>query len=277
MRSFLKWWWYTVRCHYNAVQYNMILHTSLYWSRAFDLINRHMLFYKLIKAWLHGRIVDTLCNLYAKKQFRIKCNGSLSPLLETSTGVNQGGYVRSCLFRRYLADLTDFWQHQLSCVLKKKYSASTLGRWHVDGLPKQLNYFSKFCSKNLMILNEMKTVIHRSQKYQYLGKLISETQTIRRDIFRRTYEHSCNKATNALFSMNKKLSHLGVLPPKVAIHLFKSNIEPVLTYGCEVWEFHKKRCWSGWQIFTTIPKNTFESKRVHEYDHGIWRIGLYTY
>ena len=108
MRSFLKWWWYTVRCHYNAVQYNMILHTSLYWSRAFDLINRHMLFYKLIKARLHGRIVDTLCNLYAKKQFRIKCNGSLSPLLETSTGVNQGGYVRSCLFRSYLADLTDF-------------------------------------------------------------------------------------------------------------------------------------------------------------------------
>ena len=83
-------------------------------------------------------------------------------------------------------------------------------------------------------------VIHRSQKYKYLGNLLSETQTNQGDIFRYTYEHLCNKARNALFSIEKKLNHLGVLPPKIAIHLFKSNIEPVLTYVCEVWGFHKK-------------------------------------
>ena len=53
-------------------------------SRAFDLINRHILFYKLIKTGLHGRIVDTMRSLYAKTQFRLKCNGSLSSLLATS-------------------------------------------------------------------------------------------------------------------------------------------------------------------------------------------------
>ena len=36
------------------------------------------------------------------------------------------------------------------------------------------------------------------------------------------------------------MNHLGVLPQKIAINLFKSNIEPVLTYGCEVWGFYKK-------------------------------------
>ena len=83
-------------------------------------------------------------------------------------------------------------------------------------------------------------VIHSSQKYRYLGNLLSETQTNQGDIFRYTYEHLRNKARNALFAIEKKLNHLGVLPPKIAIHLFKSNIEPVVTYGCEVWGFHKK-------------------------------------
>ena len=83
-------------------------------------------------------------------------------------------------------------------------------------------------------------VIHRSQKYKYLGKLLSETQTNQEDMFIYTNEHLCNKARTALFSIEKKLNHLGVLPPKIAIHLFKSNIEPVLTYGCEVLGFHKK-------------------------------------
>ena len=116
-------------------------------------------------------------------------------------------------------------------------------------------------------------VIHRSQKYKYLGNLISKTQTIRGDIFRHTYEYLGNKATHALFSMNKKLSHLGALLPKLAMRLFKSNIEPILTYGCDVWG-SIKRYWSDWQIFTTIPKNTFESKAIHEYYMANWVLYL---
>ena len=77
-------------------------------SRAFDLINRHILFYKLIKAGLHGRIVDTMRSLYAKTQFRLKRNGSLNPLLATSTGVNQGENASSCLLSRYRADIGDY-------------------------------------------------------------------------------------------------------------------------------------------------------------------------
>ena len=93
-----------------------------------------------------------------------------------------------------------------------------------DGLQKQLNGLANFSSPNLMILNEMKTkilvfgkhpigsnvkdiyfngkVIHRSQKYKYLGNLLSETQTNQGDIFRYIYEHLCNKARNALFAIS---------------------------------------------------------------------------
>ena len=47
-------------------------------------------------------------------------------------------------------------------------------------------------------------VIYRSQKYKYHGNLLSATQTNQGDIFRYTYEHLCNKARNALFSIENK-------------------------------------------------------------------------
>ena len=35
-------------------------------SRAFDLMNRNILFYKLIQSGIHGRVINTLRNLYSK-------------------------------------------------------------------------------------------------------------------------------------------------------------------------------------------------------------------
>ena len=191
-------------------------------SRAFDLINRFILFYKLIKTGLHGRIVDTMRSLYAKMRFRLKCNGSLSPLLATSTGVNPGGNARSCLFRRYLADIGDYLTTSVGVCFEEEILLHLL--WAddlllvsdtTDGLQKQLNGLANFCSQNLMILNEMKTkilvfgknqqdsnvkdiyfngeMVHRSQKYKYIGNLLSETQTNQGDIFRYTYEHFVTK------------------------------------------------------------------------------------
>ena len=83
-------------------------------SRAFDLINQHILFYKLIKTGLHGRIVHTTRSLYAKTQFRLKCNGSLSPLLATSTAVYQGGNAS------YLADIGDYLQTSVGVCFEEE-------------------------------------------------------------------------------------------------------------------------------------------------------------
>ena len=120
-------------------------------SRAFDLINRYILFYNLMKTGLHGRIVDTMRSLYAKTQFRLKCNGYLSPLLATSTGVNQGGNASSCLFRCYLADIGDHSSTSVGVCFEKEILLHLL--WaddllHVsdttDGLQKSIEWPCKF-------------------------------------------------------------------------------------------------------------------------------------
>jgi len=41
-------------------------------SKAFDLVNRNILFYKLLKSGLQGRVIDTIRSLYSKTYFRLK-------------------------------------------------------------------------------------------------------------------------------------------------------------------------------------------------------------
>ena len=60
-------------------------------SSAFDKINRHILFYKLIQSGWCGKIIDTLRDLYSKTHFRITHQGKTSPNIENLIGVNQGG------------------------------------------------------------------------------------------------------------------------------------------------------------------------------------------
>ena len=73
--------------------------------------------------------------------------------------------------------------------------------------------------------------IERTQMYKYLGNIFSETRTIRGDVFKYAYDYLCVKLQRLLFSLNKQLSRLRTLPPKLSLHLFKTDIEPILTYG----------------------------------------------
>ena len=41
-------------------------------SKAFDLVNRHILFYKIMKAGWTGRVIDPLRSLYSKTHYIVK-------------------------------------------------------------------------------------------------------------------------------------------------------------------------------------------------------------
>ena len=60
-------------------------------SKAFDMVNRTILFYKLVSSGWRGRVIDTFRSLYGKTHFRVKRNGRLSRPIQNNLGVNQGG------------------------------------------------------------------------------------------------------------------------------------------------------------------------------------------
>ena len=135
-------------------------------SKAFDLINRHILFYKIIKGGWHGPVIDTLRNLYDKLSLRVKSNRRISSKIFSKLGVNQGGVASGILFRKYLADLESYLSSEHGICISDGIITHLL--WADDlilfsdtfhGLQKQLNGFQQFCSSNHMLVNEIKTKV----------------------------------------------------------------------------------------------------------------------
>ena len=181
-------------------------------SKAFDLVNRNILFFKLIKSGIHGKVVDALRSLYRKTYFRLNHHGLLSPPTRDTHGVNQGGNTSPTLFRHYMSDLGEFLHQKCSLCISSDIIAHLL--WADDlvlvsdsktGLQKQLDGIFSFCEKNLMIVNELKTKvitfgcnpdlelffknqkIETTSQYKYLGNIISGTSSLKSDILRENY------------------------------------------------------------------------------------------
>ena len=122
-------------------------------SKAFDIINRNILFYKLKSNGWNGRVIDTLWSLYTKSNFRAKRNGKLSPVIPNQSGVNQEGISSGLLFRRYMADLGNYLNSECGIVISDEILVHLL--WADDlvlfsdtkqGLQKLINGLQKNCA-----------------------------------------------------------------------------------------------------------------------------------
>ena len=234
-------------------------------SKAFDLINRDILFYKVIKSGLSGRIIDTLRDLYKKTAFRIKHKGKLGPPILQTVGVNQGGNASPTIFREYLSDLRDYLDDFTGvCLADISISDIILLNllWADDlilvsttcpGAQKQMDGLELFSEKNQTTVNGIKTKvmvfgkpmdvritfkgqpIEQVAQYKYLGNIARAISRPSGDIFGNNYEYLCGKARAAIFAISKRLRQVGPLPPATMMYLYQACVQPILTYGSDVW------------------------------------------
>ena len=235
-------------------------------AQAFDIMNRAITFYKIIRSGLHGRVINTLRNLYTKTVFRVKHEGKLSEKIQQFVGVNQGGNASPTVFKKYLGDMMDYLKEHTGVVLSEDEILVYL-LWaddlitfstNVQDAQKQLDGIAKFSAKNKAIANTIKTkftvfgniknvklffngkAIEEVPSYKYLGNLFSSTKTSRGDPFSENYQYLYDKAQKNIFSLFSKTKDISPLSPKLRIYLFDSLIRPVLTYGSGVWGINKK-------------------------------------
>ena len=128
--------------------------------KGFDLVNRHILFYELMKQAYRGKVIDTLRSLYRKTYFKVKCNGMLSVPTLDHMDVNQGGNASQTLFRTYLADLDKYLTKHVGLCISDTIVAHLLWAddlvlvWDSENeLQEQLNGLQEFCANNLVIVN----------------------------------------------------------------------------------------------------------------------------
>ena len=256
----------------SLIQRQLSLGKSLYvcfvdFSKAFDLVNRAVLFYKLINSGWSGRLLDTVRDFYSKTSFRFKFQGEVSPNIPNNIGVNQGGNASGFLFRKYISDLGDFLHKQVGICMGDTILSHLL--WADDlilfsdslsGIQKQLDGLYGFCSKNRMIVNELKTkimvfgrgskgnitfngkLLDWVEKYKYLGNIINSVKQMNGDIFKENSSYLCNKARGAIFSFFKRIKSYGTLPPNIMVSAYKTLVQPILLYGSDVWGTSKSMC-----------------------------------
>ena len=247
------------------IQKQLLLNKKLFicfvdFSKAFDLISRCILFYKLMKGGWHGRVIETFRDLYSKTQFRVKSNGKLSSLIENKLGVNQGGVASGLLFRKYMSDLSSYLKCEFGILVGEEVLTHLL--WADDlilisdslsGIKRQLAGLQKFCKNNQMFINQLKTklmvfgcrqkynlyfnnsLIKQVDKYKFLGVIFRATDRISSDPFSLNYDYLCDKARKSLFAIKSKLKHIGYLPPKTMFYIYNTALKPILCYASDVW------------------------------------------
>ena len=229
-------------------------------SRAFDSVNRTILFYKLNKAGFKGRVIETLHDLYSKTSFRVKINGKTSESIQEHIGVNQGSITSPFLFKEYLSDLKAYLDTRSGICIGDEILVHEL--WADDlylvadstsSSQKQLDNLSKFCAPNQMLVNDIKTkfmvygssekisltldgkVLEQVDQYKSLGTILNTVKTKKGVMFRYNTDYLNKKARNATFGIRQKLKFLGKIPPSQWFHIYESMIEPILTYGSDLW------------------------------------------
>ena len=73
--------------------------------KAFDCIDRDMLFYKLLVYGIDGNMYFLLTNMYAATESCVRVNSYLTEWFKTSTGVMQGDSVSPTMFSLFINDL----------------------------------------------------------------------------------------------------------------------------------------------------------------------------
>ena len=141
---------------------NSFITCFINFSKAFDLINRHILFYKIMKSGWQGRVVDTLRNLYSKTCYRVKRKGRISDRIFDKIGVNPGGEASGFLFIKYMSDLGTYLETNNGVCLGEHVICHLLwaddlilfsNSFHV--MQRQLDCLRTFCHENHMIANEV--------------------------------------------------------------------------------------------------------------------------
>ena len=231
-------------------------------SKAFDRINRAILFYKIKKSGLRGRVIDTLISLYSKTCYRVKHQGKLSELIREDIGVLQGGNTSPMLFNKYMFDLKDYLDSDTGVCTLEEIVVHMLWAddlFMVSTAPahaqRQLDNLTKYTSPNQLIANDIKTKymvfgksdtftlrlngkrIKRVKHSKCLGIIVNSVQTLQGDIFRENPDYLKDKARKSVFGFLNRVKRIGNAPPKCMFDLYECLTQPILLYGSDLWGF----------------------------------------
>ena len=231
-------------------------------KKAFDSICHDALFLKLQQNGIGGLFYKIVKSMYLNTKLCVRTSSGLTKGFSSNVGVRQGCSLSPLLFNLFLADLQPWLDNNKDSVQLFSRSLSHLLyaddlvilSESPDGLQSNLNSLEEYCKKWKLSVNPQKskvmifsnpssrrcgiqadsfyfgpTKLEVVTEYKYLGVIFSNNGS-----FQSAKANLEKKSRRALFGMHSYLSDCS-LPPTTSVDLYNKLIEPISSYGSEVW------------------------------------------
>ena len=236
-------------------------------TKAFDYVVRDVIWYKLIKIGVRGKLLNVLKSMYANVKSRVKLMNETSDDFECSLGVRQGECLSPFLFAMYLNDLEEEFHlmgadgidvHMVKLFILLYADDIVIFANSAEGLQRNLNILHNYCQRWKLTVNVAKTkiIVFRKggqlprnlrfiynglnieivEKFSYLGIVLTSGGS-----FSNCQTTLAGQAQKAVFALNKYMYSFVNITPKHHLDLFDKLVTPILNYGCEVWGFSQAR------------------------------------
>ena len=230
-------------------------------SKAYDRVDRALLWRVLHGMGLHGEALNTLQQMYEGVQLRVRVGGELSDAFPSTVGVRQGCPLSPLLFGLVIDRLETFLAgkcptvgtHVAERLLRALLYADdvVLTCDSASQLQSLLDALGEFCSANCMLVNEVKSHVvtfnskfasgtppfiymgrqlHIKPHYVYLGLKFVDGEACKHALI-----PAVTKARKVMHAMFSRCYNWGLHNLNVQGHLFDTLVKSVLCYGCEVW------------------------------------------
>ena len=251
-----------------CVQKQFSLNRKLYvafidFEKAFDSINRNLLWPILLKSRIKGKCLRCIRSMYESVRAKVRCGSKLTDVIHCSYGVKQGDVCSPILFSLFINELAvqviRNGRHGVTLpldsfelfILLLADDVALLSET-VVGLQRQLDNLQNAASALELKVNMKKSNIVVFRKggylaarehwyfegvimpvvnvYKYLGILFSTKLS-----FSASCQDLASKGKNALVCIMQKLYILNNNSLDVFLKLFDACIQPIVNYGAELW------------------------------------------
>ena len=232
--------------------------------KAYDLIVRDLLWYKLLKLGIRGKMFNVIKCMYSNVKSKVKHNLEISDCFDCNLGLIQGEIMSPFLFSMYINDLEEtmflkgadcITVESLKIFLLMYADDIVLFSESADGLQKNLDILKMYCAKWELTVNTKKTKVMIFQKhgriskkhkfiydgieleitnaFSYLGIVFSPN-----GLYNKAQRQLSQQGNKAMFKLFSSVSKFRNLNPGILLDLFDKLILPILCYSCEVWGFN---------------------------------------
>ena len=248
--------------------------TFIDYEKAFDRVNRSILWSKLYNLGINGQVLKIVKNLYAKTKAQVHVNDELSDFFPCNVGVRQGDTLSPILFDIFLNDFEKFvadrtrgfrvgtntqrgtMSQELKVYLKLfvlLYADDTILLNENEDMQKAIINTYEYCTANDLRINVSKTkfIVFSRGKVKNVKTLYLDNTPIERvdtftylgvmlkynNTFQAAMKHNVEKARKALFKLEMTWLKVDV-SLETKIHLFDHMIMPILLCRCEIWGYN---------------------------------------